>query len=283
MARFAVDSPPEKPKMRRFKVKKLPGAPKKKYWGEIMTLFAIAVFLNHFSNLKETLFGSSCDTHLPAQLSLAIQESLTEKLFRQESVAQNISRILSLHSGLTALSFVGGCGTGKSYTAQLISDQYAEVDRHFFHWVDYGSTKEVDNAIALEDMILRLISCREQLLIVDNLTWRHKPYVEDIHRWMMNNSGLGKMNLMVIFIFNFETESQDQETKVDMESFHALSSMNFMNFKSFDTADGRDYLVQLRDKGIVDIDLEFLDEIVESLNVKQYGLKKLANRFLAYN
>lgn len=248
---------------------------------EMTLLLAIAVALGYYG-VKDLSFASKCDTHLPEQLQKQLRIDLEAQIFRQEIAIQNITLLLKSHTGLTTMSFVGGCGTGKSYVASEMVKHFTERDSHAYKWgeAEHGS-HHLHHLAALQELILELPSCRAQLLIIDNLSWGQKPYVEDISRWLKSNSRLREKNLVLIYIFNLQKYREEEEAEEEEERFVGeLEKTNIVFFKPFLERDATDYLVQLRERanGEIQLDVDHLQTIVANANVKQYGLKRLVNK-----
>lgn len=263
-------------RIRRFNMQK----PQRAIWKrktmtryEISILIIIALPLIYMSVIKD--YHRDCDTRIPHLITQNIQRELAEKLFGQDIAMHNLTRILKTHSGLTTLNFVGSCGTGKSFTANLMAKHFEEF--HPYHW---GAEQEDDemHVRLLQDHILSLTQCQPSLVVVDNLSSRQKPHVEDLHRWLMNNSRWNRVNLVVVFIFTVDRYDGDvvADQQMQLDTMGGLQDSNLVIFKSFQEGDGRDFLTK---KIGVQLNFETIEDIVRHANVPRYGLKKLAHKF----
>lgn len=247
---------------------------------EVSILIAIALTLGYFGVKDMSFTSKQCDTRLPETFQKQLVLELQQKIFRQDIAIQNLTALLKSHSGVTTMSFVGGCGTGKSYTAKLMAEYYSKGNYNSYAWT--GEEKHLHHVAALQELILSLPTCRPELLIVDNLSWEQKPYVEDMFRWLKSSSRMREKNLIVLFAFNFDRYGEEGKEKWEANLIGELEKTNVVHYKSFQDADAKDYLVQFREdqnEGAIELNSEKLELIVENANVKQYGLKRLANKF----
>lgn len=249
---------------------------------DISILLAIVIGLGYFG-VRDLLFKPPCDKRLPKLLSLQIQLDLHRQIFRQDTAIHNLTTRLKAHEGLTVVSLVGGCGTGKSLTAKVMAKHYTEDHVHAYQWgVDDGKSA-VEHVAALQEVVLGLPACQPQLVIVDNLGWPQKPHVEDMQRWLRGNSRLKGLNVVIVFVFNWDRYGE--ETHEEEEKERELQTTNFIKFKNFQETDAMDYLVQrLEREGEGSTpptadDSTHLELMVANANVPRYGLKRLANKF----
>lgn len=279
-------------RIRKLKVDKLSGEPhritknksKTRCSIEMILLLTIAAALGYFS-VKDVQFTSSkikrCDRRLPELFIQQLQLDLQTQIFRQDIAVQNLTTMLKLHNGLTTISFVGGCGVGKSLTATTMSRAFTESHSHIYHW-PMDQENNVKHVQALQEMILGIPSCHPTLLVVDNLSWQQKPYIDDLFRWLQMNSRLEEKNLVILFVFNLEeygaggeNASPEQQTIGDLQETHLIT------FRSFLETDAMAYLNQMKDREpeLANVDLEHMHLMVENAQVQLYGLKRLVNKF----
>lgn len=280
-----MDSPPTR-EIRKFNVDSIapknikhPEKTKSRLTLEISLLVTIALSLG-FLGVKDILLKPACDTRLPEVLHLRMQLDWRTHIFRQEIAIQNLTTMLKAHSGLTAMSFVGGCGTGKSLTVKTMAQQYPEDSVHAYNW--QKERNSIYHVESLQDLLLSMPACEPQLVVVDNLSWEQKPYIEDMHRWLKGNSKLKGMNVIIVFVFNLDRygETPLEGQQEEQEMIGELQSGNLIRFKSFQESDAMDYLVQMRDQNkATQFDSTQLELIIENANVPRYGLKRLANKF----
>lgn len=283
-------SPARRRRVRRLKASRGPtsGLKRKKTTTrcamEIVLLGAIAASLCFFGfrDLLMSPWKPSCLTTIPDTLLNSLQRDLNDQIFRQEAVTQNISSRLATHNSLTIMSFIGACGTGKSLTASVMAKHFGEDRSHGHHWPDSPQEDHLRHVKELQEVILGLPYCQPQLLVVENLTWRQKPYVEDLLRWLKSNSGLVEKNLVVVLIFNLENSYEiDQEKLGEAGGFGSVGELektDLVKFKSFQETDAMDYLVHFKEsqKEKTHFKKEHLADIVASAQVRRYGLKRLA-------
>lgn len=249
----------------------------------ILLVVGLALF-GYYGGAKEKMFRrGQCDESSSSILfTEELLLDLRQQLFRQDAVIQNLTTILRAHCGMTTMSFIGGCGTGKSFTAKLLTKHFGVDNTQAYNWDEQRSSLE--HSATLQDLILDLPSCTNSLVIVDNVAWQHRPYVEDFNRWLQNERRVKGKYFVLIFIFEMDgNDRTDDELEEEHSNGGELKKMNLVKFKSFVEADGREFLAQLKAKRGDNVkDLSDLHLIVRSANVEQYGLKRLASKFLTY-
>ena len=234
---------------------------------------------NHIVHGKLDYCGPTMDI---AALFGQIQRS-SEILHQPHALAQ-LEMALRNESNMNNIALVGPSGVGKSLVAQGLMENFPwQENVASYAWNTYVE-EEVEKFHIIRLFLQRLSDCGRNLLVIDNLLPCDKevvPLVQQLIREILGES-LPKYHLIVVYIFNVNSLDTLEVYERNLNSIQEIPHIKTINFRGFGEKELRDCIRREARMENLQLTIEKVNDIVETLDVSKSGCKNVHAKVLTH-
>lgn len=216
-----------------------------------------------------------------------ISKELHEHVLHQDKALLALDHIIQSHEAISSLSLVGGAGTGKSMTTNIIRQGFAWPNNVFHILYPTLGSQQLTQLVDLT--FHRFSVCGHNLLIVDSIPASGEPLIAKFHKVLLDLLVRKRIYAIIVYVYNIPTFLDDQILGLEENIGHVVAANNASNIQSIVyqpiSSEGvRQCIARIRsDRGQDQLRSDQEDAIVRSIDASRSGCKQVYARLSLYS
>lgn len=207
-----------------------------------------------------------------------------EIIIGQSPMIKQLIDTFEIHKYITSIAFIGGTGTGKTLTANIIKETFPWKENIFqYNWSPIVSKSKQIYKMIKE--FKNLFKCGHNLVIIDDLQIDDVDGIIEFNHLMMNDWESLRYKVFIIYIFNLHSyHINDRQQLNEHKERLNLNLPNIipMLFNQL-TNEDLEKCINLESKNLaITLDKVQINEIIKNINVKQSGCKNVNAKVSLY-